>query len=298
MLRRMFGIFLVFALAISFSAAAQPLDKAPVGTVYKDAAEVGRKQVPLPGGDWVLAAKESARTTGGSNVPLFRAILMQEKEGKLHKWVYINTNLDVGVGGWTRDRAICDRADVHHNASDRNYNAKDTECWIVNHYGQTLGANPSPVYTDFFKATDDKGRPATSLGISFFIVKDFDFLTVLYNVNPELEGFEKTPTADWRGNPWHRDMTGTDAKKLEYISKLKLEGEGLLPLVKDGFRGRLKIPATSPAPRVTSPASTQVDSLQEPDVVSRLRTLEDLLGKGLISREEFDTRRKAILDRL
>lgn len=233
------SIFIVLVMASH--ARAQNLEDAPIGTSFQSVAKFGPRQLPLPPGEWTLLSREMARSTGNTAapIPILRVYLVQMVGGRLERWIHANTNTQVSATGWTRNRNVCDRGDVHVGVSDSNYNERDTECWIVNHYGLTPGATAAAYIRAFYDQTADKRRPVTALGEQYFLVKDGSFLDVTYYSNPESAGFEKTPTADWRGNPWHRERAAQDPKKLAYIAKLKAEGESLLPLVKRGMNGRL-----------------------------------------------------------
>ena len=59
-------------------------------------------------------------------------------------------NLEVSSGGSRRSK-YCDRSNVHHNGSDRNYNPADADCWIVNHMVITRKAARLPVFNELKK---------------------------------------------------------------------------------------------------------------------------------------------------
>jgi hypothetical protein len=280
---------------------AQSVHQMPIGTIVKNVVQLGERQIPLPEGEWSLIAKET-RLSGGSaaGVPLAYVYLAQVRGGVVARFIFAGTNLEGISGGWARDRAVCDRGDTHSASSDRNYNSRDTECWVTNHLDMTLGANTWQVHKDFFQWSQDKKRPATALAIEYYLVKNFDFLRVQYGFNPELEGFERTPNSGWRGNPWHKDHASEDPKKIAYIQKVKAEGERLLPLVRSGFDGRLSptepnVPA--PSVSVATPATSNSTG-STPDAVERLKQLQSLLNQKLITPEEYAARRQKILDDL
>lgn len=280
---------------------AQSIHQMPIGTVVKNVAQLGERQIPLPEGEWLLVAKQN-RLSGGSaaGVPLAYVYLAQIRGGVVARFIFAGTNLEGVSGGWTRDRAVCDRGDTHSAFSDRNYNSRDTECWVTNHLDMTLGTNAWQIHKDFFQWSQDKKRPATALAAEFFLVKNFDFLRIQYGFNPELEGFERTPNSSWRGNPWHKDHAYEDPKRAAYIQHIKAEGERLFPLVRSGFGGRLvPIEPPAPAPSVSSAAPATSNSAEStPAVAERLRQLQSLLDQKLITPEEYSTRRQKILDGL
>jgi hypothetical protein len=297
-LAKIVGVFL--CLLGSEGAWAQNLKDAAIGTIYSNFAAIGERQIPLPSGEWVLVARSKTLSGGsGMGVPMISVYLGQVEAGVAKRVIFASANLESSPGGWTRNRSICDRNDVFFNSSDKNYNSQDTECWVINHVGLTLAANASQVHRDFYRFTDDKGRPKTAVGISFYIVKSYNFFEVHYYANPEADGFEPTPTADWRGNPWHRDLSLSDPQRRAYLENLKAEGEKLFPLVKDGFRGRLTAPAVAKPAAPAAPIPSAGSSDQNAgDVAVRLQRLQDLLDRKLITPIEFDERRQVILKTL
>ena len=201
-----------------------------LGTTAHDNVGMGTRIVPLLPGDWTVAAIHESRSS--SNSPIGRAILVQLADGKLARWAYVSTNLEWNSAGWKRNKSICDRHNVHYGYADGNNNPKDAECWVLNHRGQTLGANASQVWVDFYRWSDSRGRPNTSLSLEYFFTRNGDFLEVTYDFNPVVDGFRDTSTASWRGNPWHVDMASKDARKLEYLRKLKATGEEQFAILK------------------------------------------------------------------
>jgi hypothetical protein len=116
------------------------------------------------------------------------------------------------VGGQIRSKSICDRSNTHASYSDSNHNTKDTECWVLNHIGMTIGKHPSQATIDFYRWSDMRGRPNTALSLQYFFAKRGDFLLVEYFFNPVVAGFSDTGDAGWTGNPRHPDVASKDEK--------------------------------------------------------------------------------------
>jgi hypothetical protein len=202
-------------------AAAQDL---PLGSKVSGSIVIADRVIPLLEGDWIIVAK-SHLDGGLGNGKIARVYLAQLEGNRLARWMYIGTNLEWNPGGWKRDKEICDRRNVHAGFSDQKNSPREAECWILNHYGQTLGHEPSQVAVDFYRWSDSLGRPNTSLGLSYFFARNGDVLNVRQSFNPVIAGFQDTPAAAWRGNPWHMDIASKDPRKLEYLRGLKAIGE-------------------------------------------------------------------------
>lgn len=194
-----------------------------VGAKIANTINLGGRTVPLPEGTWTVISVGSSQSTKQN--ALTRVFLAQLEGGRLSRWISMNTNVDFNQGGWTRDKEICDRKNAHFAHSDSAHSPNDASCWVLNHWGQTLGSKPSQAAVDFYRWSDNLGRPNTSVGLAYFLAKRGDFLTVKYEFNPVLAGFPDTPSAEWRGNPWHVDVASKDPKKLAYLRGLKATGE-------------------------------------------------------------------------
>ena len=210
------------------------------GTTYVGSVPVAGITIPLLEGTWQVVAVERAEGTspaGEVRPPLVRAMMAQIGGPRLARWMYINASDGRDyTGGWKRDADTCDRKDVHFSYSDKNYSAKDTQCWVLNHKGMTLSAAAPQVAVDFYRWSDDKGRPNTALSLNYYLVKGSSFLQVDYTFNPVADGFPDTPTADWRGNPWHLDIAPKDPKKLAYLKQLKEIGDGMFSKLRATMR--------------------------------------------------------------
>lgn len=215
MIRWVAAALLVFLILPAMSAMAQD---ASLGTTYEASVPLGSRTFPLPDGRWTVVASNGKG----------RVWLAQMQGDRLSRWVYLSTNLQWNSGGWGRNKDICDRTDVHAAESDSNHSAKDIECWMLEQRGMTLGAKPDQGWVDFYRWSDNRGRPNTALSLSYYFVRNGDFFRADYFFNPVVAGFPETPTAEWRGSPWHVDMAAKDPKKLDYLRSLKGIGDGLL----------------------------------------------------------------------
>jgi hypothetical protein len=94
--------------SIGSAAHAQSL---PLGAKYRDSVMVADRKIPLLDGEWTVVAVGSHKSTKGNSVE--RVYLAQMAGNRLSRWVFISTNEEWNPGGWTRDKEICDRKDVH-----------------------------------------------------------------------------------------------------------------------------------------------------------------------------------------
>ena len=145
---------------------------ASVGSVI----EVGGRSIPLPQGRWSVVSTEDGRSS--KQHPLARTMLAELDHNVLSRWVYISTNIETNFGGWKRNKEICDRRNTHFAYSDSWNSDKVAECWIVNHWGMTMGNNPNRATVEFYRWSDTLGRPNTSVGAAYFFVKNVTSFTL------------------------------------------------------------------------------------------------------------------------
>lgn len=194
-----------------------------IGTTLQNELTLDGRHVPLPQGNWSVVSTQEV--SSDNNNPLSRIYLAELDHGVLSRWIYVATNSEYNRGGWKRNKNICDRTNVHFGYSDSMRDPNDIECWIVNHWGMTMGENASQATVDFYRWSDTRGRPNTAVGVAYFFAKNGDFLTVELMYNPVIDGFPETPGAVWRGSPWHADIASKDPRRMSYLKALKAMGE-------------------------------------------------------------------------
>ncbi|MSO66198.1 MAG: hypothetical protein EXQ85_10495 [Alphaproteobacteria bacterium] len=237
--------FAALAASVLTPVHAQSLHQMDKGTVVSGVVKFADKQIPLPPGDWVVVAKQAQQATvgGGSSASggetTATVWLAQLMNGKLSGAVLTRTNLLLSPGGWARETTVCGRRDTHFAYSDQNYNPKEIDCWVVNHFVMTMPANASEGTVEFYRWLAEKGGPGTMLGQQHQLVRGGDYLSVTYYDNPEPRRFPPTPPGQWQANPWHRDQIRGNAEKLAHIAQLTKDGEQRLAQLKQAIYVRL-----------------------------------------------------------
>src|SRR5216683_7792545 len=105
---RILVALLVLVASAGGAAHAQPL---MLGAKYRDSVMVADRKIPLLDGEWTVVAVGSTKSTKGNDME--RVYLAQMAGNRLSRWIYISTNGEWFPGGWSRDKEICDRKDVH-----------------------------------------------------------------------------------------------------------------------------------------------------------------------------------------
>ncbi len=187
---RIFAMFAVLVLAAGCQTTGETLKKYPVGGTYSGIFSVGKKQVPLPPGEWEIFA--TTVTHNNNAVPFLATILVNKDPNAKALAIRVNTNTDVSNGlGWVILKA-CRRTNMLHVYAPDNIEGSDQRCWFINHTRMTRSGNSSNVSTMALERAKEKGvkLPVTSVYAGFRVTDTYDTLTVRVFFNPEAEGFD------------------------------------------------------------------------------------------------------------
>jgi hypothetical protein len=210
---------------------------------------IGDKMIPLPPGEWVVAATESAFS--GAATPLAALSLVNVAPGAHAVLVTAHANLGTasGAAGWTSLRS-CARDDMLFIATEANEPGGDQRCWFINHSGTTRASRTSRLLKDTLDFAQARGLriPSTVLTVGYRLADIRDVLTVRYYFDPETRGFPPSRELNWRSNDWHRDRMHGDERRQQYIAALKSWGAETLPGVRGGFRGKAAMATEVPRP--------------------------------------------------
>ena len=281
----------VLALTPKVHAEGDELVSAPLGTVVTNPVKIGRVYVPLPPGEWRLIGHNTERSQLGSIWA--RIVLANIQNGQLRDAAFIQTVLNLNhFYGYAFYRE-CGRNDIFFVKVFSNYDASDQDCWLVNHSAITVGKNAPKEYLEALDYLRSESVPIPSTMIVHWhrFANRSNFLNANFYRNPDADGIQASATVDWRSSEWNIGRVSNFPEKQKYLQRVREFGERWHALVKIGFEG--KPPSL---PEATSSMSVQPEV--GADVGARLRQLQDLRDKNLITPSEYDERRQAILKTL
>ncbi|HUA55172.1 MAG TPA: DUF4410 domain-containing protein [Candidatus Sulfotelmatobacter sp.] len=206
---------------------------APVGAEFHDTFEIGSIQVPLLDGPWLLAGKG----IGGSSE--FAASLVRIDAGKLVGIIRVWTAAIPSPDGYASFHE-CTRTDVLFTsvASNTDHGAQD--CWVVTHYDmvKARATSTQPHMLQSYSFLDDRGVtvPGTMIVGVHRIATESNFITVWYQVNPELAGFPAPALTEWRESAWHRDRIARDPQRVAFVDGFKAEHAHYHGLLRQAFQ--------------------------------------------------------------
>ncbi len=259
----------------------------------------------LPNGDWRLMAREDTQSTtrhAGLPIPMMRAFLADIRDGRLHRAVYVNANVEqnprAGVGGYWLDDP-CNRSDVLFK-SEIKHSVVDINCAMVNHlvFARTT-TNPLANEARKQLAAHGASYPGTMISSQFTRLNRYWFMQIWYYFNPEIDGFAPSRDSSWASNDWHKDLIGEDPRKVAYVEDIKQWSTAMVPWIEAGFEGILHAGSPTPEPFARSAAAEKRAAPgTKPPTGARLSEIKELLDRGMITKDEYDQKRKAILDGL
>lgn len=252
---------------------------------------VGKFDVPLPAGNFELVASATTASGGNARAPIARAVYGQTRDGRFSALVVVATNTEALGGTWNRDPEICDRRNTYFNFSDKAYDPKNIDCWLVGHRTLPVTQDTAPHMAQANGWARANGAGPIAVGTAYFIARGPFFLSVLYFFNPDLAGIAPTVEMDWSKSPWHVDRYRDDPAKAAFYAKIKVFGDSMLPNLQAALAGQSRFPAP---PDVFEAKAADNGTTAE----ARLRQLRDLADRGQISPAEFEIRKKQILDSL
>ena len=240
-----FACLAMFAAHNAFAASFEP---PPVGTVFRDAIEVGnRVTVPLPEGEWILIHNSQEKTTAG-RTPYYYPRLVEIRDNVIQRYIWIDNAIAApeapGYSGAQVFFKDCRRTDVHYTKEFMNIDGGPQDCWGVNHIGMTSGNQAASRHTAIYQylASRKIAMPKVMLAVQYhFANARTQSLNVSIYHNPEAVGFASPSSSDWRGSDWHKDRVTQDPKKQDYIAKLIAWGGPWHDRMKEGFEGKLKV---------------------------------------------------------
>jgi hypothetical protein len=248
--------------------------------------------IALPPGIWEVAG---FKTTTNNIDTLFASGFLFQREGqKFLKGVYfiVPTNHADGY----LPAKYCERTNMHFIRKISNDSGGDQDCYYVNHYRVTLSGSKNQFVNKIgeYLINEEIEVPNHLVQSGHRKADSSMMLTVRYYFNPLIDGFDDFPRTTWADSPWHPSAIIGDEKKQKYIHKIIDWTKRWHPVFIDGFKEKLTAGGTVNVSGNRPPASPKIEGSAE----DRLISLRRLLDRDLITRDEYNTRRKEILDSL
>jgi hypothetical protein len=284
MIRLLLACAIIAGLAGSVSAA--PFVS---GTTVEHVLRIDGKQVPLPGGSWVVAA-DTASDWNDASIGAFgylrTLVLFRIVGGRVDTMLEINTNVLPTTDGWGI-AADCARTDLVL-AVVRYRAGWDGSCYFVTH--TLLARNPTPAW---HKARDFavlKGLQISQLWLTagFRTADRSDVLDVRFHFAPETRGIDPETVSRWQDSRWMSARLDNDPLRAAFAHAVSNWTVSYSSLIDAGLKNRLPDDDAIAMPQVVN-ASPVADV-----IARRLVELELLRQAGSITPEEYTAQTTAL----
>jgi len=296
-------VFLILAIAAcAGNAGAQIVSRdslhlKPVGTAVSGSFVLVNRTIPLPQGEYVLAAVEphDSRFVRGDfsrqQHKMVDVALAQMEDGKLSSYVWASAVLKIGGQvGWVTEPCKTSETPLYKLSQvpfmKTNY---EQNCLIVNHRAG-LGTQSTGAFVTLAEWVREKGvkTPIPSVvDATITRIVNVDYLVVRYVFNADAFG-----CAVKRGEP------------SPFVEQVIEFGKEIQVVVNEGFttRGQSVARLASGVPQVSGCGEARrvapAPRGKPGSAAERLKTLDALRDQGLVTPEEYEERRKKILDSL
>ena len=262
-----------------------------LGTVVRDVLPVADKQVPLPAGDWVVAADMASDWTNPAIVAFgyVRTVVLLRSNGKrIDSVLEVNTNALPTADGWGM-AADCGRAD-QVMAVIRYRAGWDGSCFFVSHALTTKDTTPAWKQARAF--AQQKGWEFSSIWVTagFRSANRSDVIDARFHFAPEAYGFAPEQVTRWKDSAWLATRLDRDPARLAFTHSVSDWALGYSNLLEAGIKNRLPPDAPLAMPKASQSESPE-NLLQR-----RLSELDALRRSGALTAEEFASQTRALQD--
>ncbi len=278
-----------FCLASGTIREAAAQDRLAVGSTVGGILSLNGKQVPLPAGEWTVAADGPSDWTNPAigAYGFLRTLVLFRQDGKrVDAIAEINTNALPTAEGWGMT-ADCNRTDLIM-AVVRYRAGWDGSCFFVTHTITTKETTPAwKQARDFAKQKGWQFSP-TWVTAGFRSANRSDVIDARFHFAPEAYGFATETPSSWRSSLWLATRLDRDPAKLAFthsVSDWSLYYSGLL---EGGIKNRLPADIA-----LAMPSATKTEA-PETMLQRRLAELEILRKSGAITAEEFASQARAV----
>jgi len=275
--------------ASGWSVAANAQKTLSPGATVERVLRIDGKQVPLPGGTWVVAA-DTANDWNDQSIGAFgylrTLVLFHVVGSRIDTMLEVNTNVLPTTDGWGM-AADCARADLVL-AVVRYRAGWDGSCYFVTH---TLMAKEPT--TAWRKARDFavlKGWQASRVWLTagFRTADRSDVLDVRFHFAPETRGITPEAVDRWQDSGWMSARLDNDPQRYAFAHALSDWTVSYSSLVDAGLKNRLLNDDAIAMPQAVN-ASPAADV-----IARRLAELELLRQAGTITPEEYAAQATAL----
>ncbi|MGE0224192.1 MAG: DUF2061 domain-containing protein [Acetobacteraceae bacterium] len=270
-------------------AQASAQDMIATGTALRGVLTLNGKQVPLPEGEWVVAAdgpSDWSNPAIGAYGYLRTLVLFRSAGNRIDAVAEINTNALPTADGWGM-AAECARTDLIM-AVVRYRAGWDGSCFFVTHTLTTAETTPAWKRARDFARLKNWAFSPTWVTAGFRSANRSDVIDVRFHLAPEAYGFATETPNSWRASGWMATRLDREPARLAFTHAVSDWALQYSDLLEGGIKNRLPAEVALAMPRATK------GDAPETMLQHRLAELETLRKSGALTAEEFAVQARAL----
>jgi len=256
---------LVLALVLHATcAAAESIHLAPLGTVVSGSFDLAGKSIPLPAGNFVLAAttvNEPPMQEGDISKPrpkVARVVLVQIEPPRLRAAVVATAALTPTSFRFNWMSQACKKEDTLYRADLTGGHGENENCLLVDHALANLGPRSQGVWKDTAAwLADQKVQVPVPVLILANVTRSqrWQLVTASYAFNPRMYGCDAPRSRSWADSPWNKKSIDADAQRVRFVESVTGWGKVVQQHFNELVAGRPS--AIEKAPMIYSCAAAQ-----------------------------------------
>lgn len=226
--------FILLAGLVIAGCAGQQTASFQPGMTVASPLRIGGKSVPLPDGDWVVAATERGYEQMATE--MVNVFLLNTRPNAEILAVQASTNLGAYVGGW-KQLATCERRDMLFAQPNDGYSHERQACWFVNHVAVSGRTKIVADTLDFIRKRG-MSFPAVSPYVGMRVADQTDYLTARFYFDPRVANLTDPRGLIRVASAWRADRIEQTPPLRAYADRVIGWGREWFPKVQTGFFGR------------------------------------------------------------
>jgi len=289
-MKKLLGILVLGLLwcNISFAAKVNPYN---LGDIVENEITLGKKyKIPLPPGKFRVVAVNLKQ--GFHDMMLYQP----DKNG-VTRWqiqVWISQKADY----WWNPAKFCKRKDLYFNNS-KIANRKH-HCWVVNHTRSNLSTGKA-----FWGKVRDWIIAEKILQPDIYVYSNHEYQTkdkrligMGYFYNPEVDGVPAPKNTEWDTSEYHMSKVHKYPEHEAFLKKYISISASLVKRFNElnKVKESMSLNPTQYITQASINTEKKETTKSSEDIISKLKSLKDLLDAGAITQEEFKKAKKKLLN--
>ena len=215
--------------------AAENLDVAPIGTAVTGSFELGGKLIPLPEGQFVLAARTVTAPpmmgSGDISKPrpqIAHVFLAQIQPPRLRAAVWARAALKPVSYRFHWVGEPCKKQDTLYRADLTGSHGEDENCLLVDHVMPNFGPRAQGIWKDagaWLVSQNVQLPVGVMITANVTRQQRSQFVAAAYSFNPRMYGCNAPISRSYADSPWHKNAINADPQRVRFVESVTTWGK-------------------------------------------------------------------------